>query len=253
MNTNSDFAGSDRAENDPSPLSTSPVHRQWLSDQARSLFSFFHPAAVNPAGGFHTLSLDGLPQHSNRDNGPIQQLHNTTRMIHSFGLAHDLGIAGAAQVIDHGMAFLWTRHRDTERGGYYWGVDDNGAPEPDKMAYGHAFVLLAASAAKRADHPDAERLLADITEVIKTRFWEPAIGASTEDYSPDWHLLDTYRGQNSNMHLTEALMAAFQATGAAFYLEMAESIADLIIHKHARAADWRVPEHFDARWQVDYP
>ena len=120
-----------------------------------------------------------------------------------------------------------------------------------KQAYGHAFVLLAASAAKRASHPDADRLLADITDVIKTKFWEPAVGATTEDYSPDWRALDAYRGQNSNMHLTEALMAAFQATGTTMYLEMAESIAQLIVHKHAQAADWRVPEHFDGQWQVD--
>ena len=40
-----------------------------------------------------------------------------------------------------------------------------------KQAYGHAFVLLAASAAKRASHPEADRLLADITNVIKTKFW----------------------------------------------------------------------------------
>jgi mannose/cellobiose epimerase-like protein (N-acyl-D-glucosamine 2-epimerase family) len=173
-------------------------------------------------------------------------------MIYSFALARDLGVAGADKVIDHGMDFLWSRHRDSQYGGYFWGVDDRGAPEPVKQAYGHAFVLLAASAAKRASHPDADRLLADITDVIKTKFWEPAVGATTEDYSPDWRALDAYRGQNSNMHLTEALMAAFQATGTTMYLEMAESIAQLIVHKHAQAADWRVPEHFDGQWQVDF-
>ena len=47
-------------------------------------------------------------------------------------------------------------------------------------------------------------------------------------------------------------MAAFQATGVAIYLEMAENIAKLIINQHARAANWRVPEHFNAKWRVDY-
>ena len=53
------------------------------------------------------------------------------------------------------------------------------------------------------------------------------------------------------MHLTEALMAAFEATGDAMYLSMAERIADLIINRHARAMGWRVAEHFNADWSVD--
>ena len=252
MRAKTGFKGQDQADNDLPPLSKSASHRQWLMDQALSLFAFFQPAALNPAGGFHALAQDGTPLFCDREGGAVQHLHNTTRMIYSFALARDLGVAGADKIIDHGMDFLWSRHRDTKCGGYFWGVDNCGAPEPVKQAYGHAFVLLAASAAKRASHPDAERLLADITEVIQTKFWEPAVGATTEDYSPDWCALDAYRGQNSNMHLTEALMAAFQATGAAMYLEMAESIAQLIIQEHAQAADWRIPEHFDAHWQVDY-
>ncbi|MBP0651923.1 AGE family epimerase/isomerase, partial [Mycobacterium tuberculosis] len=62
---------------------------------------------------------------------------------------------------------------------------------------------------------------------------------------------DTYRGQNSNMHLTEALMAAFEATGDSTYLRMAERIADLIIHRHASANRWHVAEHFTTEWLLD--
>ncbi len=53
------------------------------------------------------------------------------------------------------------------------------------------------------------------------------------------------------MHLTEALMAAFEATGDNQYLRMAERIADLIVNRHARATGWRLPEHFDAGWNLD--
>ena len=53
------------------------------------------------------------------------------------------------------------------------------------------------------------------------------------------------------MHLTEALMAAFEATGDRTYLTMAERIAALIINCHARAEGWRVAEHFHADWSVD--
>ena len=100
-------------------------------------------------------------------------------------------------------------------------------------------------------HPDARRLLEDVTQVIEERFWDKAAGASTEEYNPDWSPMGTYRGQNSNMHLTEALMAAFEATGDRFYLDKAESIASLIIDRHARNEGWRVAEHFTESWDVD--
>ncbi len=141
--------------------------------------------------------------------------------------------------------------RDGEHGGYFWGVDDEKPTNPTKQAYGHAFVLLAASSAICVGHPDAPRLLADVTQVIEDRFWDKAAGATTEEYNPDWSPIGTYRGQNSNMHLTEALMAAFEATGERSYLDKAESIASLIIDRHARNEGWRVAEHFTESWDVD--
>ena len=165
-------------------------------------------------------------------------------MVHCFAIAHLLGLPGADRIVDHGMAFLWERMRDAEHGGYFWGVDDEKPTDPTKQAYGHAFVLLAASSAMCVGHPDAPRLLADVTQVIEDRFWDKAAGATTEEYNPDWSPMGTYRGQNSNMHLTEALMAAFEATGERGYLDKAESIASLIIDRHARNEGWRVAEHF---------
>ena len=165
-------------------------------------------------------------------------------MVHCFAIAHLLGLPGADRIVDHGMAFLWERMRDGEHGGYFWGVDDEKPTDPTKQAYGHAFVLLAASSAMCVGHPDAPRLLADVTQVIEDRFWDKAAGATTEEYNRDWSPMGTYRGQNSNMHLTEALMAAFEATGERGYLDKAESIASLIIDRHARNEGWRVAEHF---------
>ncbi len=162
-----------------------------------------------------------------------------------------MGRPGAAEIVDHGLDFLWKGHRDSEFGGYYWGVGYGGPTDATKQAYGHAFVLLAAASAKCAGHPDAERLLGDVSAVIDERFWEEQYGAAAEEFTRDWRLFNSYRGQNSNMHLTESLMAAFEATANSNYLRMAERIADLIIHRHAANSHWRVPEHFRSDWQVD--
>lgn len=229
-----------------------PAHRHWLLERAFDLFGFFGSATFNPAGGFFTLDETGRP-HGARpaDAGVERQLHDTTRMVHCYAIANLLGVPGADRVIDHGMEFLWNRHRDAANGGYFWGVDDRSATNPTKQAYGHAFVLLAASSAKMVGHPQADRLLADVAEVLRDRFWDAHAGATTEEYAADWTPISTYRGQNSNMHLTEALMAAHEATGEADFLSMAGRIADLIINRHAREQGWRVAEHFDSAWNVD--
>lgn len=228
-----------------------PVHRLWLIDEARALFDFFKPNLLNQKGGFHGVDGQGTPLSTAAEYGEIRLLHATSRVVHCFAIGHLLGLPGMDRFVDHGMNFLWNRHRDTKHGGYFWGVDDIGAPGSTKKAYGHAFVLLAAASAKVVGHPDADRLLADVTDVLHSRFWDSNVGATTEEYAADWQPLSAYRGQNSNMHLTEALMAAFEVTNDQTYLDMADSIAHLIIDQHARAEQWRVPEHFDILWNVD--
>jgi mannose/cellobiose epimerase-like protein (N-acyl-D-glucosamine 2-epimerase family) len=231
-----------------------PYHRAWLTAQANDLFGFFERHSIDPAGGFYYLDDRGDPILKNPAGAaPARELHSTTRMVHSFAIARLMGRPGAERLIDHGMDFIWNGHRDPVHGGYVWSVGKDGRPHDDrKQAYGHAFVLLAASSAKVAGHPDADRLLADITEVIETRFWEAKFGAAAEEFANDWTPLGGgYHGQNANMHLTEACMAAFEATGERAWLDKAESIATLVIGTHARALGWRVAEHFDANWQIE--
>lgn len=228
-----------------------PAHRRWLLSEAERLIALFQRSALNPAGGFFNLDDHGRPLMGVGPNGTRRKLHETTRMVHCFAIAHQLGIPGADRLIDHGMEILWGAHRDARQGGYAWEVDDAGATDPSKQAYGHAFVILAASSALVVGHPNARRLLDDATGVLLERFWDEAAGATTEEYDQDWAPLSRYRGQNSNMHLTEALMAAHEATGEPRWLKMAERIASLIIDRHARAQGWRVAEHFTEGWEVD--
>lgn len=222
---------------------TLPYHRRWLIEQATSLFDFFERESLDPRGGFFELDDAGYPVAA----ATVREIHVTTRMVHCFAIARLMGRPGADRYIDHGLEFLWNGHRDATHGGYVWGVGGNDR----KLAYGHAFVLLAASSAKVAGHPDADRLLADVTEVLANRFWEARHGASAEEFARDWSPISNYRGQNSNMHLTEATMAAYEATGERVYLDWAESIASLIILKNAGASGWAVPEHYDDTWTLD--
>lgn len=225
-------------------------HRRWLLAQAETLLDFFQYRAVNPKGGFHDLDQQGAPLVL---QNPVRGIHASARMVHCYSIAYLLGRPGAGEIIDHGMTYLWKGHRDARHGGYYWSLNDEGPVDTTKQGYGHAFVLLAASSAKVAGHPLADEMLADITEILQARFWEERHGAIAEEFESDWSAIDGggYRGQNSNMHLTEALMAAFEVTGERHYLEKAERIADLVIRRCAGSVGFRVAEHFDADWKID--
>jgi sulfoquinovose isomerase len=138
-----------------------------------------------------------------------------------------MGRPGADVIVDHGISFLWSGHRDSDYAGYYWGVGYDGPLDPIKQAYGHAFVLLAASSAKVAGRPGADRLPTDISTIIRERFWEEQYGAVAEEFTHEWGC---------------SKQQAIQR------VHMPERIAKLIIGGHATADGWRVPEHFMKKW-----
>lgn len=222
-----------------------PTHRRWLRSKAEALLTQFQHSSIDPAGGFFDLDIAGQPR---RETG-LRELVTTTRVTHCFAIAHLLGWPGAEILVRHGLAALWNLHRDARNGGYHW--QSGPGADSSKQAYGHAFVLLAASSARMAGFLEADRILADVTDVLNSRFWEAHHGATAEEFSAEWQPISDYRGQNANMHLTEALMAAYEATGERAYLDKAQSIADLVINRIARAHQWHVIEHFNQNWQPD--
>ncbi|WP_424933285.1 AGE family epimerase/isomerase [Amaricoccus macauensis] len=222
-----------------------PGHIAWLKRNAEAQFSFFEPS-LRKDSGYDVLDLDGTPL----PRGP-QELHTTTRLVHSYALGQAFGHPGSDRIVDAGLHFLWHNHRDPEAGGYAWSVSESGPARETRLAYGHVFVLLAASSAKIIGHPDADRLLADISEVIDRHFWDEDAGLLREEFNPDWTPFSDYRGMNANMHGVEAHLGAFEATGDSVYLTRAGRILDFFIGRVAPAHDWRIPEHYRGDWTID--
>jgi len=221
-----------------------PAHRQFLIRDAKRALDFFDASAV-PDG---LAALDG----AGRPLGDgVLELHVTTRLVHSYALGQLAGRRDGAGIIDRGMDLLWRKHRDARHGGFVWALRDGAVAEGTKLAYGHVFVLLAASTAKLAGHPDADRLLADAAQVLEDRFWDRQAGLFRDEFTRDWQVFSTYRGMNANMHGVEALLAAFEAVGEGEYLRRAGGILDFFIAGQAAANGWRIPEHYDDRWRPD--
>jgi len=228
-----------------SSLWQDPDHRAALSADARALLAF-HSASLSADGGFMPLGTDGTPQH-----GPAQELHVTTRMVHSYAMGQAWGAPDCAAIIDAGMRALWHWHRDADQGGYVWAVHGPQPQDSRKLAYGHVFVLLAASSAQEVGHEDAPRLFGDIAAVLERHFWDDAAGRLREEFARDWQPISRYRGMNANMHGVEAFLAAYEATGQDIWLDRAGRILDFFTGQMAGAHGQRIPEHYTESWQVD--
>jgi sulfoquinovose isomerase len=229
-----------------------PEHRAWARAHVVRLLRFFRPS-LDPSGRFRELDDDGrvLPEGCPPTRPPRQQLLTVTRIVHCYAIGEMLGIPGCAAIVDRGLETLWSEHRDVEHGGgYLQAIGLDGKPsDTTKAAYGHAHVLLAASAARAAGHELAGPLFDDAVAVIDEHFWHEAEGASVEDHDRDWLPLEDYRGANSNMHLCEALLAAAEVSGDSVLAERAEAIARTFIDGHARQGDWLLPEHYDGAFR----
>jgi sulfoquinovose isomerase len=225
-------------------------HRRWLAREADRILDFYQWACADPGGGFDWLDGVGHPMPDGR-----RELWINARMVYVYALAHITGRGGAAGMVDHGLAYLNGIGRDQEFGGWYAALGADGKPVSDeKLCYGHAFVLLAASTAFLAGWAPARELLDEASRLIDERFWDEDQGLCVDTYDRRWQRLEAYRGQNPNMHMTEAYLAAADATDDLTYLDRAARIARRLIGEQAASHDWRLPEHYDTSWQpvLDY-
>jgi mannose/cellobiose epimerase-like protein (N-acyl-D-glucosamine 2-epimerase family) len=220
-------------------------HHRWLKDEEERLLRFHERHALESTVGFAPLDRDGTP----RSESP-RELYATARIVHCFSLAHLCGRPGAAAIAEHGLWAMTHEFFDEENDGWFASVSRAGAAIDDtKSAYAHAFVVLAASTAIQAGLAGGEELLDHADRIIDLRFWHDDEGAMVDSFSASWELLEPeYRGQNANMHLTEAYLGAFEATGNEKFLRRAERISELIVVRNGELWNWRIPEHFDSSW-----
>ncbi len=217
-------------------------HREWLDAEAGRLLDFYLGAADREAGGFFALGRSGEPV-----TGVPKELWINARLVHCFALGSLLGHPGCAALTEHGLAALRQLFHDPEHGGWYWSARADGPADARKQTYGHAFVLLAASTAAQAGFA-TEDLMAEAAGLIETRLFEAGPGLYVEGWDRAWTTCEDYRGQNPNMHLVEAFMAAAEATGDHSFIDRARAIAERIIGRFAAADGWRIPEHYTATW-----
>ncbi len=227
---------------------------QFLRDHIQSLLNFYHPNIIDPEGGYFQNFLD-----RGEVFAPEQRhLVSSTRIVFNYCKAFELfGEREYYQRALHGLDFLARFHWDADRQGYQWTLDHRSAAnsrptESTNYCYGLAFVVLAYASALEAGCGEAREKLEAAAGLLEKHFWQEDTGVYADEASADWSRLSPYRGQNANMHGCEAMLAAFEATGEAFYLDRAYALARRVTLDLAARGDGLIWEHYDRNLELDW-
>ena len=208
---------------------------RWMLDEA---FPFWAERTPAPGGGFYErLDLDGrgIP-------GEPSRVRLQARMVFTFALAAEMGWdrARALELVERGMATLT---RDSRRADGLYGTSvrpGHGLVDDTAQAYDTAFALLAFSYAYRVFELDTALAAGHaVNRAIEAELRYPD-GAGYRESLP----APATRAQNPHMHLTEASLAWFAATGDPIARKRANAIADFVqtrffdsqaqlLHEHA--------------------
>ena len=238
-----------------SPDTSLPDFRspEFLRAHIAKTMAFYHPRCIDPAGGFF---------HYFRDDGTVydashRHLVSSTRFVFNYAMAWrefgDDPVLGAEyrEAMLHGLRYLRDAHRDAATGGYAWTIRDGVPEDRTNHCYGLAFVLLAYSHALMAGTDEARGWMDETWDLLEARFWEPAHGLYRDEADAGWNF-SGYRGQNANMHMCEAMLAAYEASREPRYLERALLLADNMTRRQAAKAGGLVWEHYDSDWEIDW-
>jgi mannose/cellobiose epimerase-like protein (N-acyl-D-glucosamine 2-epimerase family) len=161
------------------------------------------------------------------------------------GMAGGLGTPRAiAAAFALGVDFIATKAR-TPEGGWVRTLDVDGSVlDATEDAYDHACVLLALAHAHRAGNKDAEGLGRTTFDFLDERLEDRNMRGFLETSQGEG-----LRRTNPHMHLLEAFLAWYHATGNRQYLRRASRVIDLFRSHFFDAESWTIGEYFDDTWK----
>jgi N-acylglucosamine 2-epimerase/mannose-6-phosphate isomerase len=189
-------------------------------------------------GGFvETFDLTGAD-----GRAEFKRSRVAARQVYALSHARMLGVDGASAAAERGFRYLidqgWADGppRTIRR--------DGSVLDPTPDLYDHAFLAFAFAWRHKAFGDSASRdALARIFDVIETRFPHNLGGFHNSLPAAGWRL------QNPHMHLTEASLAAFEATGEARYRKLGETLIALFRTSFYDARTQTLAERFTDDWR----
>ncbi|MGH8114586.1 MAG: AGE family epimerase/isomerase, partial [Rhodanobacteraceae bacterium] len=221
---------------------------EFLRGHIRDTLAFYHPHCLDPAGGcFHYFKDDGTIY-----DRAHRHLVSSARFVFDYAMAaRAFGDAAYLDAARHCVAFLRDVHRNPVTGGYAWTLRDGQPEDTTNHCYGVAFVLVAYSHARMAGLDEAASLMDETWDLLEHHFWDSDAGLYRDEADTAWRFT-AYRGQNANMHMCEAMLAAFEASHDRRYLDRALTLANHMARRQAAKAGGLVWEHYDNQWEIDW-
>ncbi|MDD9908416.1 MAG: AGE family epimerase/isomerase [Ahrensia sp.] len=249
-----------KAEGGATPGGMAEKFRSWLFDAA--LPFWLKHGLDSTHGGFHEV-LD----FSGSSTGADKRLRTMARQIYVFAKAKQMGWSGdAAAAVEHGLAFF-NQAGEASWGGWFKTFDATSQPlDLNEDVYDHAFIRLAMSQAKLAGFRNLDAISDRNDEFLHSMIVRDG-GGSQLGYQED-SAGTLPRRSNPHMHMLEAALASYEATGNEASLQTAAHIADLFEQKFfckdrlilleaftadlgtdaTTSADWEPGHHFEWAW-----
>jgi mannose/cellobiose epimerase-like protein (N-acyl-D-glucosamine 2-epimerase family) len=223
--------------------------RAFLLDSMAASMKFFNPErCVDPSGGyFHFYAEDGTVYDTT-----TRVLVTEARFIFSFAVAYQhFQKEEYLAAVKHGVRSLSKGPlRNAANGAYHWVVKD-GVPTDSKIyTYALAQTLLGYSQAVAVGVEEAKFFLEETFDLLEAHMWDPSHGLYAEEADSAW-VVNSYRSESGNLHCCEALIAAYQATKEARYLDRALLLADNVCNRLAGQTKGLVWEHYREDWSAD--
>ena len=222
--------------------------KTFLLDHCHQILRFYDPVVLDASGGYFQNFYDDGSTFSPH----FKQLVSSSRIIVNYAQAAIyLDQPKYLRMAQHGLDYIEQVHHQQQSQTYAWTLNDNKPSDMTQQAYGYAFVLLAYAAAKKSGLIHSNEKLLTLYHQLEQRFWQADHGLYADTISPQGEL-DSYRGQNANMHLCEAMIAAYEATDNPTFLTRAQLIAENICIRQADLTDGLIWEHYDEDFQPDW-
>ncbi len=218
--------------------------RSWLVETALPLWLSRGRDASRR--GFHErLDFDGQPIAALPRRLMVQ-----ARQTYVFAHASMLGWCDARATVSAAFAAMIEDYLEPDgRPGWVFSLGPDGRIGDDRRdLYAHGFVLLACAWVFRLTGDERAILIADQTLDLLDREFRAKAGGYRDCMTGD----DQNLRQNPHMHLFEALLALFEATGAPRYLVRADEIHGLLRRFFIPGPNI-LAEYFDAAWKPIAP
>ncbi len=208
--------------------------RSWMFDSALPWWAA-NGVDVSRGGFVEQVTYDGADA-----TAGFRRVRVACRQIYVFSHAHVLGWSKGLDLTAMGVDYLVSRAWQGPEHGFARRLDPSGSvidPTPD--LYDHAFVLFAlAWRFKASADPAARDWLHRTLDFVESQLRHPVEGF--------WHWRPPTgpRQQNPHMHLTEAMLAAYEATGERRFRDLACELAGLFQRRFFDERSGALAEYF---------